>query len=180
MVTKADKGNSTVISYLKDYEQKVLEFISKSGADLSDYNITARFLNLEPPSLRGLIKVHKINTPIRPVVNFKNAPSYKLAKRFTYIKIIHPTSKRLHCPKFDPTNERSEIPFVPSLKITSLDISDMYTNIPTEDVINIISNLCVTHNFDKALTKDILTITRLIITQNYFCFKGRTYVQRKV
>ena len=73
----------------------------------------------------------------------------------------------------------SEIPFVPSLKIASLDISDIYTNIPNEDVINIISNLYVTHNFDKALPEDILTITRLIIAQNYFCFKRRTYVQKK-
>jgi len=86
----------------------VLEFISKSGTDLSDYNITTRsqkelrntqkeykvltgtenggkFVNLnpEPPNLRGLIKIHKENTPIRPVVNFKIAPSYKLAKTFT-------------------------------------------------------------------------------------------------
>jgi len=73
----------------------------------------------------------------------------------------------------------SDIPFVPSPKIASLDISDMYTNIPTKDVINIISNLCETHNIDKALTKDILTVTRLIVTQNYFCFKGKTYVQKK-
>jgi len=105
MITKADKGNSTVIPYLKVYEQKVLEFISKSEADLSDHNITYRFqkglrntlneckvligtenrgkiinLHPEPPSLRGLNKVHKVNTPIRQVVNFRNVPSYKLAK----------------------------------------------------------------------------------------------------
>ena len=67
----------------------MLEFISKSGADSFDHNITARFqkdlrntlkvcklligtedrgkivnLNPEPPSLRRLIKVHKTNTPI--------------------------------------------------------------------------------------------------------------------
>jgi len=40
-------------------------------------------LNPETPSLGGLIKVHKINTPIRPIVNFINVPSYKLTNTFT-------------------------------------------------------------------------------------------------
>jgi len=35
------------------------------------------------------------------------------------------------------------------------------------------------HNLDKTLTKNILTITRLIVTKNYFWFKGNTYVQKK-
>jgi len=39
--------------------------------------------------------------------------------------------------------------------------------------------LCDVHNLDKTLTKDILTITRLIVTQNYFWFTGNTYVQKK-
>jgi len=55
----------------------------------------------------------------------------------------------------------------------------MYTGSPTADVINIISNLFEIHNLEKILTKDILKITRLLVTQNYFCFKGRTYVKKK-
>ena len=33
-----------------------------------------------PPSLNAQIKIHKPNNPIRPVVNNRNAPSYKIAK----------------------------------------------------------------------------------------------------
>jgi len=96
-------------------------------------------LNPEPPSLRGLIKVHKTNTPIRPTVNFKNAPSYKLSKMFTdmlksYIPL--PNVYNVHN-SIQLMRDLSEIPLVSSLKIASLDISDMYTNIPTKDVINI-------------------------------------------
>jgi Fe-S cluster biogenesis protein NfuA len=40
---KADKGNSTVIMYRKDYEQKVMNFISCSGASEIDNNITGSF-----------------------------------------------------------------------------------------------------------------------------------------
>ena len=144
-----------------------------------------KFINLnpEPPSLRGLIKVHKTNTPIRPIVNFKNAPSYKLANMFarilkSYIP-LHNFYNVQNSVQLMRDLSDTRIPFVPGLKLASLDISDMHTNIPTEDVINIIRNLCEVHNLDKTWTKDILTITRLIVTQNYFWFKGNTYVQKK-
>jgi hypothetical protein len=33
--------------------------------------------------MRGLIKIHKHEAPIRPAVNWKNAPAYKLEKLLT-------------------------------------------------------------------------------------------------
>jgi len=35
------------------------------------------------PTIKGLIKIHKPNLPIRRVVNWRNAPAYKLVKLFT-------------------------------------------------------------------------------------------------
>jgi hypothetical protein len=119
--------------------------------------------------------------PICPTVNLKNAQSYKLATMFTGILksyIPLPNVYNVQNP-VQLIRDLSDIPFVPGLKLASLDISDMYTNIPTEDVTNIISNLCEAHNLDKTLTKDMSTFTRLIITQNYFWLKGNTYVQKK-
>jgi len=40
-------------------------------------------LNPEPPNMRGLIQIHKENTLILPVVNFKNSPPFKLVKMST-------------------------------------------------------------------------------------------------
>jgi len=39
-------------------------------------------MNLNPtlPTIRGLVKIHKETAPIRPVINWKNAPAYKVAK----------------------------------------------------------------------------------------------------
>lgn len=118
-------------------------------------------LNPEPPSVRGLIKVHKTNMPIRPIVNFKNALSYKLAKMLTRIlKSYIPLPNVYNVQNsVQLMRDLSDIPSVPGLKLVSLDVWDMYTNIPTEDVINIISNLCKLHNLNKPMTKDILTIT---------------------
>jgi hypothetical protein len=37
-------------------------------------------LNPPPPVIRGLIKIHKEDSSIRPIVNWKNAPAYRLAE----------------------------------------------------------------------------------------------------
>ena len=39
IITKADKGNSIVVSYLNNYEEKVTEFIQKNGANETN-NVT--------------------------------------------------------------------------------------------------------------------------------------------
>jgi sugar (pentulose or hexulose) kinase len=44
-------------------------------------------LNSTAPNLHTTIKLHKHNTPIRPIINWKNAPTYKLAKQLA--KILH-------------------------------------------------------------------------------------------
>jgi len=104
IVAKADKGNSTVILYSDDYTQKVNDFISCGNFTTVNADITKtlqtelrdtinecrsviqkgdkwKLMNISPtaPTMRGLIKVHKEDTPIRPVVNWRNAPGYKLA-----------------------------------------------------------------------------------------------------
>jgi hypothetical protein len=96
------------------------------------------------PSLRSLIKIHKDGRSIRPVVNYKNGPSYKLVKLFTGIlKLYIPLPNICNVQNsVQLMKDLSEIPFVPELKLTSLDISNMYTNIPTDDLINVIDTSC--------------------------------------
>jgi hypothetical protein len=40
------------------------------------------FINLNPstPALKGLINMHQQKAPIRPVINWRNTPSYNVAK----------------------------------------------------------------------------------------------------
>jgi len=48
-------------------------------------------MNPNAPSIKGLIKLQKPGHPIRPVVYWKGAPSYKLARLFTQkIKMMVP------------------------------------------------------------------------------------------
>ena len=74
-------------------------------------------------------------------------------------------------------NDISQIPFFPELKLASLDISNMYTNIPTKDLINIINTICKKHNLEEKIIREILSTTNLILTQNYFSFQDKTNIQ---
>jgi hypothetical protein len=102
MITKADKGNSIIILYIEEYNKKVSTFIASNNFHKAMNDITSKLqrdirntinecqniipkekrcktINLNPtaPSFKGLIKIHKTEAPIRPVVNWRNAPAYK-------------------------------------------------------------------------------------------------------
>jgi hypothetical protein len=206
ITTKADKGNTVVIIYQKDYNQKIQDFISENMATEVKNNITTKFqrdlrnlinkcknvidagdkwklVNLNPntASLRGLVKVHKKDIPIRPIVNFKDTPTYKtgrmLAKKLkTYIPLpyVYNVQNTVQLMK-----DLSEIPFIPSLKLTSYDISNMYTNIPKDELVNIIDKMCNEQNIEHTLKMEIINIVKLVIAQNYYKFGGKTYLQKR-
>jgi len=104
-VTKADKGNSIIRLYEDDYNSKIHTFFSSNNFPQSAQDITSKlqrnirtainecsdiilkdnkwkYINLNPstPTIRGLVKIHKEESPIRPTINWKNAAAYKLAK----------------------------------------------------------------------------------------------------
>jgi len=72
----------------------------------------------------------------------------------------------------------ADIPCAPGLKIASFNISNMHTNIPIKDLLDIIDVMCKHHNLESTLIQVILKITRLITTQNYFKFRDKTYLQK--
>jgi hypothetical protein len=109
-------------------------------------------MNPIAPTLHGTIKLHKPNTPIRPIINWKNAPAYGLAKKL---------SKLLQYPLKLPKvyNIRNSILLMTDLQTIDInenirrcpfDVENMYTNIP-KDIINIISN---TINIDQDISKN--------------------------
>jgi hypothetical protein len=197
MIAKADKGNSIIIVYQNDYQEKIHKFIN-------DHNFTTlkndptktfqkdlrntinkcpiiitkeqkwRYMNMNPaaPTIRGLIKIHKPNAPIRPIVNWMQAPTYKIAKL-----LIKKLTQYIPLPNtFNVKNsvhlihDLAEIPFDPNIQFASFDITDMYTNIPLDDLINIIESLCTVQQTHDIVKNEIIQLTILITQQNYFQF----------
>ena len=206
ILTNADKGNSIVILYLNNYEEKVSDFIHKNGALETKNNTTVKFqkelkhtlkhckilvnpeekwrltnLNPQTPHLKGLVKIHKDGMPIHLVVDYSQAPAYKLAKKLTNILETYiplPSAFNIQN-SAQLMKEISEIPFVPGLHLVSLDISDMYSNIPTDELEHIIRVLCKQRDIEVTLMLEIMAITKTVLTQNYYGFKGKTYLQPK-
>ena len=110
LIARADKGKTTVVIYTHDYTQKVHSFISDNNFHTIPNDPTTKYHNTihkalqqcdriidkkqikylvqknpTPPTLNALLKLHKPNIPIRPVVNNRNAPSYKIAKKLNGI-----------------------------------------------------------------------------------------------
>ena len=108
MITKADKGKTTVIIDTTEYNNKTLEFINSNAIKTLTNNPTSKsqkrikdtlklchlIINKtqikyltqnkpQAPTLKAQFKLHKTGNPVRPVVNNVNAPNYKLAKLLT-------------------------------------------------------------------------------------------------
>jgi molybdopterin-guanine dinucleotide biosynthesis protein len=109
-LAEADKGKTMVILYKRTLNEKVNQFINdnhietltsdptqkmqrqiqntlKHSNTLFKKNKKKLMLQMNPaaPTLRAKVKIHKPQTPIRPVINNISAPSYKLARHTHYI-----------------------------------------------------------------------------------------------
>ena len=136
-------------------------------------------MNPKSPHIRGLIKVHKSDTPIRPIVNWTNAPAYNLAKQLVQFLNTHLPLPCAYNIKntIHLINDLGEIPWNNNPCIASFDISNMYTNIPTDQIPNIINILCNHYNIDPQLRSEIIRLCELVLSQNYFTFRSSTYQQ---
>ena len=125
---------------------------------------------LVSPSIKGLIKLHKPEHLIRPVVNWRGAPAYKLARLFTQkIRLITPLPNT-----YTIGNTREliktlvSIPILPQHSLASLDISSLYTNDPVEETKDIIANTLVEKKVDSHIRQELLNWYDTITHQNYF------------
>jgi hypothetical protein len=139
------------------------------------------YSNLNPatPNIRGLIKIRKHEAPIRSIVNWKTAPAFRLAKLLTkilqtYIPLPYSSNVKKTVQLID---DLADIPYNQKLRLASFDISNMYTNIPTEELIKTIKTACQNNNIEENLARNIITLSKIIIDQNYFQFLDKTYVQ---
>ena len=92
-----------------------------------------KYVNLNPTALniRSLLKVHKEDAPIRPTVNWKNAPTYKLAKLLarninTYIPLPYMCNVEN---TVQLVNDLTDLPYKHKIKFASLDVNNIYSNI---------------------------------------------------
>ena len=89
----------------------------------------------------GLPKIHKEGAPVRPIISAIGTYNYKLAKYLDRIlKPLTTNSNYIIKDTFDFVNRVSKLQTNVNQRVVSFDVESLFTNIPTEETINIILN----------------------------------------
>ena len=128
--------------------------------------------NHTSPRIKGLLKLHKPNNPIRPIVNWWNAPAYKVAKFL--VNILKSYAALPYAVNVKNMKQLlldiQQIPFDEELKFASFNITNMYTNVPNKKVRGIIHDILIKNGVDQRIKKEVLDICDVIIQMNYYFF----------
>jgi hypothetical protein len=127
------------------------------------------------------MKLHKPNRPICPV-NWCNTPTFKLAKFLSQT-----LEKTLQLPCM--FNIKNSVAFMDDLKnyihidtdtrICSFDIKNMYTNIPTEEMYPIVTDILNAYSSPHlTFTHKLLKLLSTALSQNFFQFQPDCYEQK--
>jgi hypothetical protein len=127
-------------------------------------------MNPQAPKLKAKIKIHKPDAPIRPVINSIYAPTHKLAK------YIHQKLHDLINLKYEYNiiNTRhfadniEKLKLKPDHKILTMDIKDLYVNLPVNQTLNITKKFLQNNRVEEHVLIEIMSILKLIMNQNYF------------
>jgi peptide methionine sulfoxide reductase MsrA len=204
-ITQADKSKTIMIIYKYEYDQykdtlinnNNFEQLHKDPTSLYQRSIKEsvnsckllirskekqKYYNNNPnsPTLHALTKLHKTPITIRPVINWKNAPAYKIASFLTKIireYITLPNTFNIQN-TMNLIAELNNININHNTRIRSFDITNMYTNIPLNTLVNIIQCTLSKEDVPQAIIYEIDRITKLILEQNYFQHNNIFYKQK--
>ena len=131
------------------------------------------------PSIKDLIKTHKPEQPIRPVVNWRNAPTYKLSKPFTRkVKKLNPLPHSFKIKNAqDVMKDLGNTPMLPHHNLASLDITNLYSNIPVKETKTILTKILKQTNCPQ-LQQELLRWFYIITKQNYFKHVNQILLQQ--
>jgi len=137
-------------------------------------------LNPKAPILRGQPKTHKENVPIRPVINYRNAPTFKICKYLnTKVQnslVWEKDYSIKNC--YDLIDKIKEIQIPEDTIFLSFDVNNMYANIPKHETLQILEkDLKNSNTLTKNEIIDIMKLSKVTIEQNYFEFNKCFYEQ---
>jgi len=132
--------------------------------------------NPKPPTLKAQLKLHKAGNPIRPVINNRNAPSYKAAKKLNKFLQQHLNLHNHHTIISSTTvaQDLTKLNINTKHRLITMDIKDLYVNIPITETTDITTTQLLKHNESEIKTQ-ICKLLETILQQNYFIFQEQIY-----
>ena len=135
-----------------------------------------------PPKFYGLPKIHKPDTPLRPIVSSCGSVTYGVAKELA--KILKPlVGKSPHHINStqDFVEQVKHITLAPGECLSSYDVSALFTSVPIDPALKIIKDLLVKDPTLKERTvigiDDIILLLEFCLKNTYFSFQGQFFEQ---
>lgn len=205
-ITKTDKTNQTVAIHKDEYVTKTRQLLNDEhtykrvprnpthslmldtnkyvrllykNKYIDEFNLK-KIINNAPtsPKLYSLVKNHKPNNPVRPIVSFINSPTYELSRQFAKILSHLSTNKYNVKDSFDLHEKITNVQLPPNYQLASLDVSSLFTNISIPIVTEIIANRFDELKPHTKIPKELfLKGLKLCVERGYFQFNNEFYLQ---
>ncbi|KAG8237492.1 hypothetical protein J437_LFUL017037 [Ladona fulva] len=165
ILSKADKGKDVGIQSLKKdptilYNNDVKNTVKKCMTVLNKSDYKVLNLNPLPPRLYGLVKLHKPNNPIRPVVSSVSSPTHKLASKLDGILrsvlAFNPTYSVKN--SIEVADRLKNIKLFDNSKLVSFDVVNLFPSVPKNDVLGLVKDLLQAKNVTSDFMDECLMI----------------------
>ena len=158
-----------------------LRKLKEKGA-ISDDEYRMLYVSGSSPSVMyGQPKIHKQNTPMRPILAAFKAPSYKLAQFI--IQFIQRLAMNEYTLKnsYEFRDHMALKHFPTGSVMASFDITSLFTNVPIEETINIATDsLYEENNKVRNIKKeDFKKLLKTCVEDNHFLFNNTHYIQHE-
>ena len=135
-----------------------------------------------PPKFYGLPKIHKLDTPLRPIVSSCGSVTYGVAKELAQM-FIPLVDKPLHHinSTHDFVEQVKQITLAPGECLSCYDVSALLTSVPVGPALKVIKDLLEKDPSLKNRTvltvNDIILIFEFCLKNTYFSFQDQFYEQ---
>ena len=211
VIAKADKGNVTVVLDKVDYDSKIEEHLNdeatykklnrnttqslknkinstlkklkdKDSFDRETYQ-TLYCSTAVTPTFSGLIKIHKVGEPIRPIVSFVESPTYRTAQLLS--NVLTPFTS-LAPQKLKNSSDAKQ--FLENIVISddqllvSFDVKSLFTSVPTDIAHQqvrevLMYNQDLLHQHTSLSIEEILELLTLCLNAAVFQWQDQIYQQ---
>ncbi|XP_071495131.1 uncharacterized protein [Diadema antillarum] len=135
------------------------------------------------PAFYGLPKIHKTDTPLRPIVSSINSVTYNIAKQLTSILSPLVGLSDHHIQNSGDFIEKvRDIKVEENETIASFDVSALFTSVPPDKAIEVVrerlSSDTSLHQRTKLSPEQICQLLELCLSTTYFVYNGAFFKQK--